>query len=115
MGDAYRGKVKKIAQVQRHAGMSGVVESSAIHHQYVWAVRQLPHHFLQQLSFPKIQESCRVWGTCITPDSLRCSRSPSANYDRGSSVLATSKSGTLLLRGDQGDVAALLDSRRCRL
>ena len=30
-------------------------------------------------------------------------------------VLATSKSGTLLLRRDQGDVAALLDSRRCRL
>jgi len=30
-------------------------------------------------------------------------------------LLATSKSGTLLLRRDQGDVAALLDSRRCRL
>ena len=30
-------------------------------------------------------------------------------------VLATSKSGTLLLRRDQGDMAALLDSRRCRL
>ncbi len=30
-------------------------------------------------------------------------------------VLATSKSGTLLLRRDQGDVAALLDSWRCRL
>ena len=30
-------------------------------------------------------------------------------------VLATSKSGTLLLRRDQGDVAALLDTRRCRL
>ena len=30
-------------------------------------------------------------------------------------VLATSKSGTLLLRRDQGDVAVLLDSRRCRL
>ena len=30
-------------------------------------------------------------------------------------VLATSKSGTLLLRRDQEDVAALLDSRRCRL
>ena len=33
----------------------------------------------------------------------------------GGKVLATSKSGTLLLRRDQGDVAALLDSRRCRL
>ena len=30
-------------------------------------------------------------------------------------VLATSKSGTLLLRRDQGDMAVLLDSRRCRL
>ena len=30
-------------------------------------------------------------------------------------VLATSKSVPLLLRRDQGDVAALLDSRRCRL
>ena len=103
MGDAYRGKVKKIAQVQRHAGMSGVVESSAIHHQYVWAVRQLPHHFLQQLSFPKIQESCRVWGTCITPDSLRCSRSPSANYDRGSSgsVTFSPRSGAASRENDE--------------
>ena len=33
----------------------------------------------------------------------------------GHGLLATSKSGTLLLRRDQGDVAALLDSRRCRL
>ena len=29
-------------------------------------------------------------------------------------LLATSKSGTLLLRRDRRDVAALLDSRRCR-
>ena len=107
MGNAHRGKVKKITQVQRHAGMSGVVESSAIHHQYVGAVRQLSHHFLQQLSFPKVQESCSVWGICITLDSLRCSCSPSANYDRGSSVLATSEGGTLLLRKGQGDVAVL--------
>ena len=107
MGNAHRGKVKKITQVQRHAGLSGVVESSAIHHQYVGAARKLSHHFLQQLSFPKVQESCSVWGTCITLESLRCICSPSANYDRGSSVLASSKSGTLLLRRDQGDVAVL--------
>ena len=30
-------------------------------------------------------------------------------------LLATNKSGTLLLRRDQGDMAVLLDSRRCRL
>ena len=30
-------------------------------------------------------------------------------------LLATSISGTLLLRRDQGDMAMLLDSRRCRL
>ena len=94
MGDAYRGKVKKIAQVQRHAGMSGVVESSAIHHQYVGAVRQLSQHFLQQLSFPEVQEFCRVWATCITLDSLRCSCSPSANYDRGSSGSVTFSPGS---------------------
>ena len=35
--------------------------------------------------------------------------------DRILEVLATSKSGTLLLRRDQGDVAALPDSRRCWL
>ena len=33
----------------------------------------------------------------------------------GSCVLGTSKSGTLLLRRDQGEMAVLLDSRRCRL
>ena len=94
MGNAHRGKVKKITQVQRHAGMSGVVESSAIHHQYVGAVRQLSHHFLQQLPFPEVQESCCVWCTCVTLDSLGCIRSPSGNYDRGSSGSVTFSSGS---------------------
>ena len=34
----------------------------------------------------------------------------SGDSDEALGVLATSKSGTLLLRRDQGDVAALLDS-----
>ena len=46
---------------------------------------------------------------CLDPylKSISCSSWPI--------LLATSKSGTLLLRRDQGDVAALLDSGRCRL
>ena len=103
MGAAYRGKVKKIAQVQRHAGMSGVVKSSAIHHQYVGAVRQLLYRFLQQLSFPEVQESSCVWGTCITLDSLRCSCSPSDNYNRGSSgsVTFSPRSGAASRENDE--------------
>ena len=41
------------------------------------------------------------------PPSGLCSRPPDSRR-----MLATSKSGTLLLRRDQGDVASLLDSRR---
>ena len=70
VGDAHRGKVKKITQVQLHTGMSGVVEFSTIHHQHIRAVRQLPNYLLQHMSFPEVQKSGCVGGTCMAGQSL---------------------------------------------
>ena len=94
MGDAHRGKVKKITQSQRHTGMSGVVESSTIHHQHIRAVRQLPNHLLQHLSFPEAQVSGCVGGVCTTMDNP-CGSGPAIqNNDRGCGGRVTISSGS---------------------
>jgi hypothetical protein len=87
--------VKKITQVHCHTGMPWMVQPSAVHHQHIRAVRQLLNHLLQHLSFPEVQESCCVGGTCMAMDNPCGSGSAIPNYDRcrGGRVAFSSGSG----------------------
>ena len=94
VSDAHRGKVKKITQVRRHPGMPRVVQPCSVHHQHIGAVRQLPHHLLQHLPFPEVQESGSVRGTCMAMDNPCGSGSAILNYDRGCGGRVTISSGS---------------------
>jgi hypothetical protein len=84
MGDAHRGKVEKITQVQRHTGIAWVAQTCAVHNQDIRVVRQLSNHLLQHLSFPEVQKSCPIWSTSMTPGNPCGGGPPSLNYDRSS-------------------------------
>ena len=94
MGDAHSGKVKKITQLHRYTGIAWVVQPCPVHHQHIRAVRQLPHHPLQHLSFPEVQESGCVGGACTTMDDPCGSGSAIPNNDRGCGGRVTISSGS---------------------
>jgi hypothetical protein len=96
--------------MQRHPGVSRVVEPSAVHHQHIRVVRQLPDHLLQHLSFPEVQESCCVGDTCMAMHNPCGSDSAIPDYDRGCCCSVTFISGSQMATRENNETTSCEES-----